>query len=368
MKKKHGCGSPDCRWVENPNNPVYMPQTPAYYQTVRFDAKKFKPFGPSAYYLMWYDDFSDFENGGGIALAASGNGIKWKFVSDLFGLAPAARHSRVLFDRHGFGINVPYRIWYWDSMFLSTAPNSPILPMLRTAKSMDGINWFDDQTLMQDTTSPDTFLMNSPSLPGPNNYSQCYGPADVLFFPENQAVLDVVSPFNNRYVMYYNVSDGFNEELALAVSADGIFWRREGPLPVLVRGGPGAWDEHKSTEGAVILRLAPDKFKMWYSGGIDHSNEGIGCAFSTDGLFWTKFPNNPVFSIYDGVVWRGGRSHNPWVLFDRKKFSGHGDSVCFKMWLTGGPFFSDYNFGFGDHPDIGYATNLADHCKCCESD
>jgi hypothetical protein len=366
------CGMPSCRWVEDPNDPIFNPPTPAYYETVRYDTGQFVPFGPPAFYKMWYDNFSDFENGGGISLATSPDGINWTTTANIVGLSKntfggkslidSSRHSRVLFDRSGFGIGVPYRIWYWDSAFLSVDPANPTtLPMLITENSNDGINWFEDTVLQQDPSSP---LL--PLKAGPITYTQCYGPADVLFFPGNPPILDTTTPFNNRYVMYYNISDGNIEELALAVSADGIFWRREGPIPVLSRGAPGTWDSVHATEGAVVLRLTPTNFMMWYSGGIDTSHEGIGCATSTDGLNWVKFPGNPIFSVFSGPSWRTGgtppnvaRTHNPWVLFSPSRFDGHGDRVCFKFWFTGGPPVNNTT-GEGDDPQIGYALNLLD--------
>jgi len=102
--------------------------------------------------------------------------------------------------------------------------------------------------------------------------------------------------------MYYDVTNGAIEEIGLAVSADGEFWARIGNQPVLPRGGPGQWDENYACEHAVVLRLAPNNFKMWYSGGVQRSSEGIGCATSPDGINWTKFSGNPIFSIYDGVA------------------------------------------------------------------
>lgn len=129
------CGTPDCTWIEYPHNPIYEPDTSAYYQTVRYDQTAFIPFGPSDFYKMWYD----FASAGDIAMATSPDGIDWMYNSNMTGLTSTARHSRVLFSRDGFGTNTPYRIWYWDS------PNpyitGPEPQMIRTARSVDGVNW-----------------------------------------------------------------------------------------------------------------------------------------------------------------------------------------------------------------------------------
>lgn len=334
------CTTPSCGWKEDPSNPVYNPPTQAYYQTVRYSSNQFSGAGPASFYKMWYD----FSSAGGIALATSPDGTSWTFNTNMSGLVTTARHSRVLYDPNGFGIGAPYRIWYWDSAFLYVT-DPVILHMLRTASSTDGINWFNDTPLSQDTSSP---------LLSPSAYNRgSYGPADILYFPQNPPVVDPVNPFNNRYVMYYDITDGSTEELALAVSADGVLWRKEGPLAVLPTGGTGSWDQNYATEGAVVLRLGPNNFMMWYSGGIMASHEGIGCASSIDGINWTKFAGNPVFSINDGVTWRNARTYNPWVLFDPFRFNGHGDSVCYKFWMSGAPTSASSDIS------IGYATNLS---------
>ncbi|WP_277998093.1 exosporium leader peptide-containing protein [Bacillus thuringiensis] len=334
------CGMPSCQWSESPNNPVYNPPTDVYYQTVRYSSTGFIPFGSFAFYKMWYD----YESTGGIALATSSDGINWTFDSNITGLISTARHSRVLFDSAGFGIGAPYRIWYWDlaHLYITECSSSQVC-MIRTANSVDGINWTEDTTLLQNPSSP---LLDASAY---NRGS--YEPADILYFSENIGS-DPNNPFNSRYVMYYNITDGATEQIALAVSGDGITWSKAaGPLAVLPHGTPGQWDENYATEHAVVLRLSPNNFKMWYSSGINSSHEGIGCASSIDGINWIKFLGNLIFSINDGVPWRNMRTYNPWVLFDSSRFSGHGDLVCYKFWMTGAPIPSDKK-------SIGYATNL----------
>ncbi|WP_238881255.1 hypothetical protein [Clostridium sp. YIM B02551] len=326
---------PSCTWIEYVNNPVYDTLTPAYYQTVRYDQFEFAPYGPAAFYKMWYD----YDSNGGIAMATSPDGINWTtYPQNLTGLSVKARHSRVLFSRDGFGNNTPYRIWYWDTLDPYIIGNEP--QMIRTAVSVDGINWTQDQTITQD---------QSDKLIPFSIYTGSYGPADVLYYPENSSlVLDKTNPFNNRYVMYYDVTNGSIEEIALAVSTDGLYWARIGNQPVLPRGCHGQWDENYACEGAVVIRTEPNCFKMWYSGGVDSSHEGIGCASSNDGIHWTKYADNPIFSIFNNVAWRTARTYNPWVIYDPLQFSGHGDAESYKFWLTGGNILA--------HPDIGYAA------------
>ncbi|MCA0173121.1 MULTISPECIES: hypothetical protein [Bacillaceae] len=331
--------SPNCEWDEFVGNPVYNPATRAYYNRVLYDGMN---FAASEVYKMWYD----FDGNGGIALATSPDGTTWTFQSNMIGLAARQRHSKVLYDPDGFGIGSPYRIWYWDSQYFQIDPLFPsVLRMIRTATSTDGITWTNDQTLIQDTTSP----LIVPIALAPNYES--VGPADILYYPDNPAVVDPVNPFNNRYVMYYSIDNGSDGQIALAVSSDGISWTRVGPLPVLAKGTAGEWDDRYATGQASVLQISSNEFVMWYSGGRLDTSEGIGCARSTDGINWVKSPLNPVFSINDGVPWRSGRNYTPSVLYSPTKFDGNGDAVFYKLWMTGAPAGSTSDL------NIGYATN-----------
>ncbi len=78
---------------------------------------------------------------------------------------------------------------------------------------------------------------------------------------------------------------------------------------------------------------------MWYCGsdyeaGGDYYAQGIGEAYSHDGLTWTKFPD-PVFHRDDGVSWRTKRTYTPCVIFENGQY---------KMWFTGK---SDSNYSIG---------------------
>lgn len=74
--------------------------------------------------------------------------------------------------------------------------------MLRTANSVDGINWTDDTTMFQNPADP----LLVPGVAHINRGS--YGPLDVLYFADNPDIVDIDHPFNNRYVMYYSVKAG----------------------------------------------------------------------------------------------------------------------------------------------------------------
>jgi hypothetical protein len=67
-------------------------------------------------------------------------------------------------------------------------------------------------------------------------------------------------------------------------------------------------------------------FHFWYTGGSCQYDplwcpvhEGIGYAFSLDGLTWTK-AQDPIFHITDeGALHRSQRTYTPAVVHDRKK-------------------------------------------------
>jgi hypothetical protein len=80
---------------------------------------------------------------------------------------------------------------------------------------------------------------------------------------------------------------------------------------------------------------------MWYSGGQTKSHEGIGYAYSSDGLNWTRSTSNPIMHWNNGVLWRNERTYTPVVMKD-------GD--LYKMWFSGKDTSGNYA--------IGYATSL----------
>ena len=66
--------------------------------------------------------------------------------------------------------------------------------------------------------------------------------------------------------------------------------------PIFTAGGEGKWDV-KIRERGWILREG-NQWKMWYT-GYDGTREGkkmLGYATSTDGVAWTRYPKNPIYS------------------------------------------------------------------------
>ncbi|MCX8181691.1 MAG: hypothetical protein N3D12_01090 [Candidatus Methanomethyliaceae archaeon] len=318
-------------WVEYSANPVLDPAIRAYYPCVIYDSNSFSGHGESAKYKMWFNSYSDKYT---IWLAHSNDGINWivgnSFVS---GLASSAGHPWVLHFPDGFlgknsgnnpsGTTMYYRIWYWDASKLYT------VEAIRYAESPDGVNWYNDQPLQNGAVPIITGI-----YPDWNRGS--YGPACVLYNPSAKN-----SGTDWTFMMYYDGTSGGNESLGVCFSSDGVIWNGydqngDGKADPVLTGSGSGWDA-QYVYPCTVLKIG-SQYHMLYSGGVSGTNEGIGYAISSDGLTWTKDPNNPVFHKSDGISWRKNRTYTPAVV----EVDG-----TFKMWFTG---VSAENYA------IGYAT------------
>jgi hypothetical protein len=107
------------------------------------------------------------------------------------------------------------------------------------------------------------------------------------------------------YHMWYTGQTEKNSYLGYAKSPDGRVWTRVSRDPVL--SPDEAW------EGAAVM--CPDVlydpsqmiFRMWYSAGSQYEPISIGYALSSDGVHWTKRPENPVFSSDAQLTWERDR-------------------------------------------------------------
>jgi Putative Ig domain len=307
----------------------------AYYPSVLYDESQFSGHGASHYYKMWYADAQgQFE-----AVTYSNDGISWSSPVQTTGIVASGYHAKVIYIPSGYsgaGGTYYYKIWYWDS-----SANVYSINALRTADSTDGENWQNDQVLTQDAAKP---LVTG----DPSNWSAgSYGPVTILDHPS--ATNAGPNPFDYTFSMYYDVTTGGQEAVALAFSIDGNHWMRYGSAPVLPHGSAADWDSDYASHGTVI-KGSDGVWRMWYSGsgpsaGAEH---GIGYATSADGINWTKDPGNPIFSIDQAVAWRSSRCYTPSVIYRSTHFDGHGAAAAYKMWFTG-------EAGAGGNRTIGYA-------------
>jgi len=323
----------DIVWNEYAGNPVYDPATTrAYYPCIIYDANQFAGHGDAYYYKMWYGDTdsSPYE-----WVVYSNDGISWENPEAVTGIETDGYHAKILYIEGGYGAGpYYYKIWYWNSSSLYS------IDALYTADSTDGVNWTNDQALTQDATYP---LVTGVS---PDWNRGSYGPVAMLYSPS--ASNTGGDPFDYTFAMYYDGTTGGEEVIGLGYSADGNHWTRYGNDPVLDKGAPGSWDSDYVTNGTVIPG-DDGIWHMWYSGSgpAGGGNEGVGYATSSDGITWSRDPDNPLISIYDGVAWRDIRTYTPSVIYSPSKFDGHGDVCLYKMWFTGRTNTPSTNYAIG---------------------
>lgn len=340
----------DVTMVEYGANPVYDPPDAdrAYYPCVLYDADGFSGYGATYCYRMWYGDV----NGQWEAVTYSNDGINWTNTAQTTGIGANGYHAQVLYFPGGFsapGGTYYYKIWYWNG------PNMTYnISDIYTADSADGENFTNDQALTQDATAQ--LVLDPDTGVGWNRGS--YGPVSLLYNPA--ATNTGTNPFDYSFAMYYDATTGGAQVIGLGYSSDGNHWYRYGSEPVLDLGPEGAWDgplpgssSAFDTMGTVI-KGEDGTWRMWYSGwqySTDFTNYGIGYATSTDGINWTRDPDNPIFYYSDGEAWRDSRTYTPSVLYSATRFDGHGPGAAYKMWFSGkASATGNYSIGYASSP------------------
>jgi predicted GH43/DUF377 family glycosyl hydrolase len=194
-----------------------------------------------------------------------------------------------------------------------------------TTARHNGTYFYDDKIQLDINPSTVVKYYNNPVL------TTSVGKFDSQALRGNSVIYDGV-----LYKMWYGGYDGNPNRIGYATSMDGRNWTKQNNgNPVLFGGASGAWDD----SGLYSLCVIKDgtTYKMWYSG--NHNSVQIGYATSSDGITWTKYASNPVFSG-DGA---GFDSANTWAGTVIK------DGSTYKMWYLG-------NSGGGGGLDrIGYA-------------
>ncbi len=119
-----------------------------------------------------------------------------------------------------------------------------------------------------------------------------------------------VIPVEGGYVMYYAGGTDQPGEPAMigrATSPDGVNWEKHGE-PVLRPGASGDWDD-ESLWGCSVLKTR-DGWEMFYSGSHSGAVQ-IGYATSDDGIHWTRYDGNPIFTLEEDPV---ATKSEPYVL------------------------------------------------------
>ena len=333
--------------------PVYTPANQqAEFPCVLFDKHSFGLFGGTPY-LMWYDSPEPPLLSPQINMASSSDGVNWTDEGSVSGLTNPSR-CFVLYSK---GINgIKFKMWYRDSLINNS------INAIRYAESSDGLFWFNNQPVTQHSTN--RLVTGEPGTWNPYTFGPCF----VLYTPD--APNTGIYPENHRYAMYYNVSPDLEKQsTALAFSSDGLQWQVAQNVPVLAGTDYGgeelpdiqySWDEYS----VVLNSMARTPSGLWvgyYSAGDDFSgiHKGIGFAMSATGLVWLKgSSSDPLMHINDSVTWRDSKTYTPFIVADRDKFSGYGDSVRVKMWFSGAEAILSV------HPEersgIGYAVLTAE--------
>lgn len=159
-------------------------------------------------------------------------------------------------------------------------------------------------------------LTNLIQIPGPNPILMCGTPG-----AWDESVIeacDVIKEAGAYYFFYHGVPmdlklwgpGGYRIGLATSPHPLGP-WTKFENRPVLGLGSPGSWDDHH-VACAMIVKEAPGKFIMWYSGyNARDAKWDVGLAFASKLTGpWTKYEKNPIlrdFGYVGGVVKHNGK-------------------------------------------------------------
>lgn len=97
------------------------------------------------------------------------------------------------------------------------------------------------------------------------------------------------------YYMYFRGQRGGHDRIGVATipeeKFDGVTWRIS-PDPIIDVGEPGSWDERHALDPAAIL--VGEKVFLYYTGSSARADRAICLAVSDDGVHFKKYEHNPV--------------------------------------------------------------------------
>ena len=131
---------------------------------------------------------------------------------------------------------------------------------------------------------------------------------------------DYVIYQDGTYRMWYDGTNAYkSRNTGLATSSEGINWIKYSGNPVFATGPEGSWDDFRVAMGSIIVK--DNIYHMWYAGcdGTKISywyGSNIGYATSTDsGVTWIKYPS-PVLVTGPTGEWDDYSVFSPWVISD----------------------------------------------------
>ena len=98
----------------------------------------------------------------------------------------------------------------------------------------------------------------------------------------------------SEFFYWYQAGPRDQPEIGLAQSSDGKVWRKQ-PAPVLETGPRGSWDE-RGVADPYVLR-GGDFYYLYYLGQDRARRQRLGVARSRDGVRWEKLRANPILEI-----------------------------------------------------------------------
>jgi predicted GH43/DUF377 family glycosyl hydrolase len=98
---------------------------------------------------------------------------------------------------------------------------------------------------------------------------------------------------DEREILYYYQA-GQPPRIGLARSANGHQWQKHGP-PILDVGPRGSWDE-RGVADPDVLRIGHNYY-MFYLGMDRARRQRLGLAMSADGVTWYKLRSNPILEL-----------------------------------------------------------------------
>ena len=269
----------DSEWIDYQNNPLIIPYY-NYYDS--YGISQPKVLYDNGTYKMWYVGVAPSAHKN-IMYAESEDGLVWNKPLTFPVLSPdngsnwdnwavfpgAIIKENGVYKMYFNGFNDQYSQWN-----------------IGLATSTDGINW---------TKYSDPIL---------------YGTSDWEYQLSATSII-------KRDGVYYLYFDGRNlpvRKIGVAISTDGINFSKYEENPVLTN--DQGWELVGVSSPTVIDE--GDTLKMAY---MNSDGSGLGMAFSTDGLHWTKDNNNPFFTGQNTYhSWAAGKVGYPhWIKLENEE-------------------------------------------------